>query len=45
LDLGVFITVVLDIMSGTDTISYCIWRLLWTGILCVGFHCGVGYCV
>ena len=35
--LGVFIAEVLDIVSGTDTILYCIWRSLWDGVLCVGY--------
>ena len=35
--LGVFITVVLDTVCGTDTILYCVWRSLWDGVLCVGF--------
>ena len=32
-----FIVKVLDIVSGTDTILYCIWKSLCDGVLCVGY--------
>jgi len=35
--LGVFIAEMLNIVSGTDTILYCIRRSLWDGVLCVDY--------